>query len=209
MDVTTVFDWFGQVLGWGNVLLTLTGLATVVVTAWAWLRQHVRALREINRLGRKEVEHLGERLIAKMRADGYRPDLVIGIGKGGAFTGNWLASHFDSLPMEVIERRHGINPVSPIVFASIEKKFDYLRDAWPGRTRALVVEGASTRGNTLRAFRKLQQLYLAEWECKYCVFFDNRSSSFPVDYAGVVEDRVRQLYPWHKTDKYRNFLRKD
>jgi hypoxanthine phosphoribosyltransferase len=199
--MTGIFEWFSQLLGWGNILLTVAGLATLAVAAWAWFRERFQGLNEIERVGQK--------LIAKMEADGYRPDVVIGIGRGGAFTGGWLAGNFGTFPMELVERMHEKNKTSPMTFINAEKKFNYLRDAWPSGTKALVVEGASARGNTLREFRKLQELYLADWDCKYCVFFDNRSSNFEVDYAGLVEDRVRQLYPWHKTDKYRNFLRKD
>lgn len=195
-----LLDWILQATNWVNVFLTIVAVTGIVATVWTWIRLRLRGLREI--------EVIGEQLIAQMEAKGYRPDLVVGIGRGGAFTGGWLAGNLGTFPIEVVERMHQDDSTTPMTFLNGEKKFAYLREAWPGPVKALIVEGASARGTTLREFKKLQQTYLPDWQCTFCVFYDNKSSNFPIDFYGVRDDKLRDRYPWHKTDKYRHYLYK-
>lgn len=57
----------------------------------------------------------------------FRPELVLGLGRSGAFVGGWLAGNLGSLPIEVIDRMHEDGDEEFMSFPQVERKLELLK----------------------------------------------------------------------------------
>lgn len=60
-------------------------------------------MRSRRRFGWKQVEALVREMLEDIRTRGYRPDLVIGIGRGGSILAGMLAGNMGHLPLAVLD----------------------------------------------------------------------------------------------------------
>lgn len=191
---------------WETILgaLAVIGGAVSIWQIYVWVRTW-----QDNRIDSfAGLERHTIRLLQDISGSPFRPDLVIGIGRGGGFIGGWLAGNLGSVAFEVVDRTHSGDAVNPVVFPHAPAKFEYLRAAYGASIRALIVEAATTRGTTLREFERLRMHYLPGWTCGYAVLFNNRSVDFPVAFSARMLDRTPQKYPWHYSPAYQHHVAK-
>ena len=153
------------------------------------------------------IEKNALKLLDQVDADEFNPTVVIGIGRSGAFLGGWLAGNLGSLPISVFERRFKADKGGPPDFADFERNVETLDELFTDKKTALVVQGASTSGSTLREFEQKRQQFMPDWEVKYCVLYNVDTAAFPVDYVAKVLKVAPKKFPWHKRAAYKKYMR--
>jgi|SRR5580658_3811419 hypoxanthine phosphoribosyltransferase len=193
MSGLAIAEWIAGVVG---------GLAAIFQFAiWTgqWLDSRL--------YGFSAVERHGVTLLDKIRQSSFKPDFVLGIGRSGAFLGGWLAGNLGSWPIEAIERFHSDDAMHPIDYPGGEGKIAYLKSVFGEDAKVLIVEGATTTGNTLRQCAILIQTCAPKWDCRYCVLYEVEVNKFPVNYVGRRLKKPPFRYPWHKTSAWKMFIR--
>ncbi len=154
------------------------------------------------------VDSNGLRLIEQIRRVGFQPDVVIGIGRSGAFLGGWIAGNLGSLPIDIVDRHHTDDPSNPANYTGIEQRIGLLRTLYGDTAKALIVEGATTSGVSLQQCSKHLKTFAPGWTCKYAVLYEVETSKFPTDFVARRIKRAPRRYPWHKTVDYKRYLRR-
>ena len=184
-------------------LAVLGGIASTLQLR-IWLRQWQES--RIDQFA--SIERHGIRLLQRIKASGFRPDFVLGLGRSGAFVGGWLAGNLGSVPIEVIDRFHRGQSTEPMEFPHLHERLALLRKIHGDNAKVLVVEGATTRGGTFHHFQLLRQPIVPLWDCKFSVLYEVDTVDFHTDFVAKVLPKAPARYPWHKTAEYRDFIRK-
>lgn len=184
------------------VLAILGGVATVVQIRLWIIDWHAARIDNFS-----AIEKHGLRLLECVNRSEFVPDLILGIGRSGAFLGGWLAGNLGSIPIEVIDRVHKANSADPMDFPNFAEKIALLRAIHGDKARVLVVEGATTRGATLQNFERLRLAHVPDWMCRYAVLYQVDTAAFPAQFVGKSLGRAPLRYPWHKTPEYRHHIR--
>ena len=184
--------------------LALVGGIVSIIQLRLWLRNW-----QDNRIDRfASVERHGLKLLEAIETDGFQPDLVLGIGRGGAFLGGWLAGNLGSVAIEVIDRTHQEHATEPVIFPHLAEKLGLMIKIYGEYPRVLVVEAAATRGNTFISFEKARLQFAPEWKCRYAVLYEVDTNIARIDFSGRKLARTPPRYPWHKKIGYRRYLRR-
>ncbi len=195
-----------RILEYVLLVFALLGGVLSVRQLWQWYSEYQES--RIDSF--LSIERHGVRLIEKIRSDGFDPDMVVGIGRSGAFLGGWLAGNLGSIPITVIDRRFDLNQAGVLNFPTAETDFRNICDSLkhmqdPG---VLIVEGATTSGSTLREFQRLQILYAPQLNCRYAVLYEVETSKFDVQYVAKRITQAPSRYPWHKTVDWQKHIRR-
>jgi hypoxanthine phosphoribosyltransferase len=94
-----------------------------------------------------EVQEWAHELRAKLDRHGFDPDLVIGLGRGGAILGGMIAGALGLKPVQVLDMVH--DPVAPKGEREIKGHLDL-----SGVKKALLVQGEVRSGGSLVEARK-------------------------------------------------------
>ena len=134
----------------------------------------------------------------RIKADGFYPSLIFGIGRGGAIFGSLISYNLCHAPVFVIDRQYNWdgNRIDGILF-----DFDI-----PSRflDRVLVVAGETHTGNTLKFFSNY--LYSkGATNIKTCVYYKQGGATCALDYF-CKEGTDFPLMPWQEKDYIRDSI---
>lgn len=128
-------------------------------------------------LNESQVKEYAADLIRQMGVDGYKPDIVIGLTRGGLVPANLISQYFN-VPMIAVNKNLDI-PQSEIL-----------------NKKVLVVDDINDTGETLTQVNNL----LFDVFVKYATLVTNLPSPFEVDYSAKeinkVEDPSWIVFPW-------------
>ena len=134
-------------------------------------------------LSDRDVKKHVSSIINQMARADFRPDIVIGLSRGGVVPALLVSHYFDCE-------------------CYIRNKEDTLFDVEFPQRSILVIDDINDSGNTLTIVN--QELYqeLELRDIKYATLINNESSSFTVDFSGIDFNRLEQsdwfVFPWEK-----------
>lgn len=150
------------------------------------------------------VQRLALLVARRIHADGFVPDRVVAIGRGGYVPARLLCDWLDLSDLTAIRVVHYHAGSDRQPEAVIR---DPLTEPVPNR-RILLVDDVNDTGDTLRtALAHLEAMGAAE--VRVAVLHDKLTSHFSVDYRGQQIRRWRWLiYPWAVAEDVRGFLQR-
>ena len=196
-----MWDVIKEVFAWVGIAASIGGFGFALIQAYLiyhWKR----------RITWDDALRVADRLLAQIEADSWKPDLVVGIGRSGGIWGGWLAGNLGTLPFAIVDVKYeeGKSPEFP----AGEDVLGALLQTYGSGTNVLVVEGATTTGDTFQEFSRKFGSKLERWKMRTGVLYRNPVSKFEVDYVGherlshwPLDDRP---FPWNKRACYRPFL---
>jgi len=143
----------------------------------------------------------------RRRISVWDPDLVIGLGRSGGIWGGWMAGNLGSKPFGVVDDKYDDHVVS---FPGGDRVLEALRATYPSGCKVLLIEGASTRGTTIKQFKSDFAHLLEGWDLQVAVLFVSTTSDAEIDYIGRYgpEEWPRRL-PWHQNRNWITAMRRD
>ena len=134
-----------------------------------------------------------EALAGAMEAEGWRPSLLVGVGRGGLAPAVYLSHRLD-LPLVSIDHSAGIASFGPALIAVLAERAragDHL----------LFVEDINDSGKTIGEIRAaLAALGAVDSNIRFAVLLDNSISAQRVDYRARSIDRSVTkdwfIFPW-------------
>lgn len=153
-------------------------------------------MRSRRRFGWKQVASLASRMIEEMQARSYKPDLVIGVGRGGSILAGMLAGNLGHLPLAVLDTVLD----HPDGVSHVEFRFPSccppLRDK-----RILLVVGELYSGEDLHhAIQYARRRHPKE--IKTASLLTHPAASVRPDFIGL-ESSKPLTAPWRITDAYK------
>ena len=151
-----------------------------------------------------KVERLCQRLAGLVRDSGYRPDLVVAIGRGGYVPARLVCDYLHLMAMTGIKVEH---------YLSGAQRRENTVVRYPLNTdisglKVLLVDDVNESGDTLFVASQHLQSF-APAEIRTAVMQDKTVSSFSVDYYAQKIIRWRWLvYPWAVYEDVSGFLQR-
>ena len=151
-----------------------------------------------------EVERLCQRLAGLINESGYRPDLVIAIGRGGYVPARLLCDYMHIMELTSIKIEHYLSGANRQEEAVIR---------YPLKTdirglRVLVVDDVNDTGDTLEAATQHLQTF-QPGEIRTAVMHDKAVTRFDVNYSARKIIKWRWLiYPWAVNEDVSDFLKR-
>lgn len=134
-----------------------------------------------------------EALATAVEADNWKPDFLVGIGRGGLVPGTYLSHRLD-LPLLSIDHSSKVDMFSHSLLL-------HLADCIRQGERYLFVDDINDSGKTLGWFKHVLDLTEpASDRVRFAVWINNSASTQSVDYAARQIDRTRDkrwfVFPW-------------
>jgi len=175
-----------------TLFLAILGAVASAISIYLFAEE----MRSRRRFGWKQVGALVKKMIGEMQARSYKPDLVLGVGRGGSILAGMLAGNLGHLPLAVLdtvlEHPNGISQV----------KFRF-PDSCPtlkGK-RVLLVVGELYSGEDLRhAIRFAERQH--PLEIKSASLLTHPAASVKPDFVGLVSAKPLSA-PWRISDEYK------
>lgn len=161
-----------------------------------------------------EAFRVAEGVLTQIEQSGWRPDIVVGIGRSGALWAGWMAGNLGSLPVAVVDKKYSFDaagrgvvfPVGAEVVATVLSRED-LKTTGARKLCVLVVEGATSNGSVLEEVRRQFSSTLEACEVRFAILYKNKVVTQHIDYVGKVEtDHWPQRLPWHHRPAYQRRL---
>ena len=153
-------------------------------------------MRSRRRFGWKQVEKLVKAMLNEMQARSYKPDLVLGIGRGGSILAGMLAGNLGHLPMAVLDTVLD----HPEGISKVDFRFPDCCPPIKGK-RVLLVVGELYSGEDLRhAIDYTRRRHPAE--IKTASLLTHPAASVRPDFVGM-ESSKPLTAPWRITDAYK------
>ncbi|HID48505.1 MAG TPA: phosphoribosyltransferase [Chromatiales bacterium] len=151
-----------------------------------------------------QVQNLCQKLARRIRDSGYRPDLIVAIGRGGYVPARLLCDCLDIMDLTSIKIEHYLAGSDRQAEALIR----YPLRAEIRDLRVLLVDDVNDSGDTLAvAIRHLQTF--APAEIRTAVLHHKIISHVAVDYSAARIVKWRWLiYPWAVIEDISGFLRR-
>ncbi|HBE91318.1 MAG TPA: phosphoribosyltransferase [Gammaproteobacteria bacterium] len=151
-----------------------------------------------------EVERLCQHLAGLIRESGYRPDLVIAIGRGGYVPARLLCDYVNIMELTSIKIEHYLSGANRQEEAVIR----YPLKADIRGLRVLVIDDVNDTGDTLKAATQHLQTF-QPGEIRTAVMHDKAVTRFDVDYSARKIIKWRWLiYPWAVYEDVSDFLKR-
>lgn len=133
-----------------------------------------------------------EHIQNELERNGFRPDLVLGLGRSGGVVGGILTSLLASIPLRLWDLRYteGKNVVD-VEFSDGTPQFP------AGTKRVLVIEGATTSGQTPKKAKELLAKKFPKIDFRFAVLIQSVQSAFVADYYAYLETGALAPLPWH------------
>jgi len=150
----------------------------------------------------EDVQRLSERLAEKIRGNGFRPEIVVAMGRGGFIPARILCDRLDVKELASV----GVEYYSDIGEREEEPRILHPLNADVKHKSILLVDDVSDTGRSLQLAldhvleRGAKGVRVATLHCKPWSAFQ------PNFYAERTEDWV--VYPWEVLESVRSFLRK-
>jgi hypoxanthine phosphoribosyltransferase len=173
-------------------LATIITIIAGTITIWQ-LNQY---LRDRDRLTWRVVDLAIRKILNEMIRVDYKPDLVIGVGRGGAIVGGMLAGNLGHVPLFVIDTI--LDRSKKISQATV--RYPKLCPDLAGLSVLLAV-GELYSGEDLRSATNYVEKQNAA-EIKTMSLFSHPAASIRPDYVGRVTKRPLDA-PWRITEVYR------
>lgn len=140
-----------------------------------------------------------EALAGAIRTSGWRPDHLVGIGRGGLVPATYL-SHATGLPMLSVDLSAKLPDFGEALLAKLAER------ATAGE-RLLFVDDINDSGRTINAVRDAM---MGAETVRFAVLMDNIRSTAPVDYRAETIDRAVTkdwfVFPWEAVASRENIL---
>jgi hypoxanthine phosphoribosyltransferase len=151
-----------------------------------------------------QVERLCQRLAGLTRESGYRPDLVIAIGRGGYVPARLLCDYLHIMGLTSIKIEHYLSGAD----RQEETVIRYPLKADISDLRVLVVDDVNDTGDTLEAATQHLQAF-QPGEIRTAVMHHKTVTRFEADYYARKIIKWRWLvYPWAVTEDVSAFLQR-
>jgi hypoxanthine phosphoribosyltransferase len=185
-----------QLLGAISAMVGITGLVLQIIR----LRQGP-TWRDALRKARKVLDRINQ--------SNWDPTVVIGIGRSGGIWGGWLAGNLGSKPFLGVEEQYVPNPHGRKVhFPGAERVLSALEEFRKFGSNVLLVEGASSTGQTFTCFMERFSDQLDSWNIKKAVLYKNPAAAIDIDFVGKSLERWPERFPWHdRRGKWRRYLK--
>lgn len=185
-------------MSWLEVLAVVLSLIGAVSSVW-FIADRLRCRQ---RLSWRYAQAAARRMVAEMNADGFAPDLIVGIGRGGAIMGAFVSGLFGHRPLIVIDREYdwvqGRRNDSIMDGFSIDRGLD----------RVLLIAGEVHHGNTMRLYYDYLNNRGAKEVRRATLCFENGSTE-PVEYKGHTTSNKNLRMPWMFAEQYRRDSQSD
>lgn len=175
-----------------TVVLAVISVAGSAATIYLFAEE----MRNRRRFGWKHVERLVTRLIADMTARDYTPDLVLGVGRGGAILAGMLAGNLGHLPLAVIDTVLDRSDGESRASIRFPECCPALRDK-----SVLVVVGELYSGIDLRNGIEFVR-HRHPREIRTATLLTHPAAAVQPDFVGLETDKPLTA-PWRITDSYR------
>lgn len=173
------------------VFAVLTAMASAVS-----IYLFAEEMRSRRRFGWKQVEKLVKAMLNEMQTRSYKPELVLGIGRGGSILAGMLAGNLGHLPMAVLDTVLD----HPEGISKVEFRFPDCCPPIKGK-RVLLVVGELYSGEDLRhAIDYTRRRHPAE--IKTASLLTHPAASVRPDFVGM-ESNKPLTAPWRITDAYK------
>lgn len=151
-----------------------------------------------------EVERLCQRLAGLTRKSGYRPDLVIAIGRGGYVPARLICDYLHIMGLTSIKIEHYLSGADRQEAAVIR----YPLKADIRGLRVLVVDDVNDTGDTLKTATQHLQAF-QPGDIRTAVMHHKTVTRFNVNYYARKIVKWRWLiYPWAVTEDISGFLKR-
>lgn len=185
----------------------LGGLVTVV-TVIVVLLKFIRTVKWRRMLNWDKALRVAERVLIGIQKSGWKPELVIGIGRSGGIWGGWLAGNLGSLPFGVVDDKYTVQDELIVEFPGGKEIIAAILKSHPSIRRILIVEGASTGGQTPLKFKESFSEILGGIEFKFAILYQSPTSTARIDFVGQIgPEPWPEKFPWHSSALYRPYLR--
>ena len=165
---------------------------------WRWERS----------LNWDDVLGVAERLLVEIETSGWKPDIVIGLGRSGGIWGGWLAGNLGTLPFGVVDLKYIDGPNGrEVSFPAGEEILTALLPNDRQANRVLIIEGACSTGKTFREFRKTFGERFDQSRMKVAVLYQSSTCDEAIDFAGLANlEPWPRRFPWHERSAYRPYI---
>jgi len=176
-------------------LLTIIILILTVIGSLSTIFYVVDYLKKNKKLTWKDVEKASEKIFNEMAMEGFKPTLIIGIGRGGAIMGSLISGFFGHIPLVVIDRKY--TWIDGRRFDDLLLKIEFPEELLEN---VLLVSGETHTGNTMRTYYTYFK-NLGVKNLKKATFFYSKSSIEKIDYIGI-EGFKNLRMPWMLSKNY-------
>jgi hypoxanthine phosphoribosyltransferase len=175
-----------------TVLLVTLSIAGSVTSIYFFGEE----MRSRRRFGWKHMEKLVRKLIADIHHRDYAPDLVLGVGRGGAILAGMLAGNLGDVPLAVVDT------IIDHSTGTSSAKIRFPASCPPLRDKSvLIVVGELYSGEDLRQgieFAKRRH----PCEIRTATLLTHHAASVRPDFVGQETDKPLTA-PWRLTDHYK------
>ena len=137
-------------------------------------------------------------LAARLAADAWKPDFIIGIGRGGLVPAVFL-SHATGLPMLSVDYSSQVEEFADVALLKLARRTRPTEGG--GGERLLFLDDINDSGRTIVQLRtRLREGGAAAGHVRFATLIDNISSAETVDYHARTIDRRETkdwfIFPW-------------
>lgn len=151
----------------------------------------------------KRTVGLSRKLAMQIRQSGYRPDIIIAIGRGGYVPARLLADYLDMMNLTSIKVEHYIAGAHRQALASV--KYPLAVDV--SQMKVLVVDDVSDSGDTFTVALQYINERATPREIRTAVLHHKTVSAFVPDYYAARVVKWRWLiYPWAQVEDISGFV---
>ncbi len=151
-----------------------------------------------------EIQRLCHRLTLLIKSSGYRPEIVVAIGRGGYVPARLVCDYLDIMDLTSIKIEHYLSGSTRQQQAVIR----YPLSTKIQNLRVLLIDDVNDSGDTLRIAAEHLQSFKPS-EIKTAVMHNKVVTDFPVDYQAKKIIKWRWLiYPWALKEDISDFLKR-
>lgn len=195
-------EWI-QIVDASEKFFTFLGGAVSIAAAYAGIRK-----RFFSKISWRAALQDAAAVLFQIEKSGWRPDVIVGLGRSGALWGGWLAGNLGSLPVAVIDRKFVTGgPVREVELVAGNELVSLLRGVYGDDAKILAIEGATTSGQPFLKFNELLRQSRPHSEVRFATLYSSALNPINIEYAARRRvDLSEGMLPWHEKPAYRMFF---